>query len=135
MKVRHRPETGTPVENSGGGEWLVALSERIGEFLDDWMAHLRPAVTYARGSNPLPRTRPGPIPEGTLGKYVYSFTRPCAVGEDCPHERDPGDSMATGSGTLSGRPSSVGPSGTRRERITPSPDRDVPDLVVGDPVT
>jgi site-specific recombinase XerD len=89
LKIRHRPETGTPVKNQGDGERLVALSDDVCNLLDDWLAHKRPNVTDEYGRDPLLASRHGRAGKTTLRVYVYRWTRPCVYGEECPHDRDP----------------------------------------------
>ena len=49
VKVRHRPEKGTPIKNQGKGERMVALSDQLCDVLDDWIAEKRPSVTDEHG--------------------------------------------------------------------------------------
>jgi len=88
IEVHHRPETGTPIKNKGDGERLVALSERLCNLLDDWISDKRPDVTDDHGRHPLVATSTGRASKSTLRSYVYSWTRPCEYGADCPHDRD-----------------------------------------------
>jgi len=37
VKVRHRPESGTPIKNQGKGERMVALSDQLCDVLNDWL--------------------------------------------------------------------------------------------------
>jgi integrase len=64
--------------------------------------------------------------------YVYRWTRPCAHGEECPHDRDPDDCEATVRDAASKCPSSVSPHAIRRGSITHSLNSDMPDRVVSD---
>jgi Site-specific recombinase XerD len=57
VKVRHRPESGTPIKNQGKGERMVALSDQLCDVLDDWLAEKRPSVTDEHGREPLLASR------------------------------------------------------------------------------
>ena len=59
IKVRHRPDTGTPIKNQGDGERMVALSDQVCELLDDWLEAKRPSVTDEYGREPLLASREG----------------------------------------------------------------------------
>jgi glycosyltransferase involved in cell wall biosynthesis len=53
MEVVHRPDTGTPLRNSAGGERLVALSDSVTTLLNDWIDDQRPPVTDEYSREPL----------------------------------------------------------------------------------
>mgnify|MGYP002762626592 CR=1 FL=1 len=74
MKVRHRPDTDTPIKNKGDGERLVALSDDIYELLDDWLENKRPDTTDDHGRKPLLASREGRLQKMTLRMYVYRWT-------------------------------------------------------------
>jgi len=132
VKVRHRPDTGTPIKNKGDGERLVALSDDICDLLDDWLENKRPDVTDDFDREPLLASRQGRLQKTTLRMYVYRWTRPCAHGEECPHDRDPDDCEANTRDAASKCPSSVSPHAIRRGSITHSLNSEVPDKVVSD---
>ena len=132
IQVRQRPDTGTPIKNKGDGERLVALSDDICELLDDWLENKRPDVTDEYDREPLLASRQGRLQKTTLRMYVYRWTRPCAHGEECPHDRDPDDCEATVRDAASKCPSSVSPHAIRRGSITHSLNSEVPDKVVSD---
>lgn len=132
VKVRHRPDTDTPIKNKGDGERLVALSDDICELLDDWITNKRPDVTDDHGRAPLLASREGRLQKTTLRMYVYRWTRPCTHGEECPHDRDPDDCEANTRDAASKCPSSVSPHAIRRGSITHSLNSDMPDKVVSD---
>jgi len=132
MRVRHRPDTDTPVKNRGDGERLVALSDDICELLDDWLENKRPNVTGDHGREPLLASSEGRLQKTTLRMYVYQWTQPCAHGEECPHDRDPDDCEANVRDAASKCPSSVSPHAIRRGSITHSLNSDMPDRVVSD---
>lgn len=132
MKVRHRPDTGTPIKNQGDGERLVAFSDDICELLDDWITTKRPDVTDEHGREPLLASRQGRLQKTTLRMYVYRWTLHCAHGEECPHECDPDTCEGNVRDAASKCPSSVSPHAIRRGSITHGLNNDMPDKVVSD---
>ncbi len=87
VKLRHRPETGTPIKNQGEGERMVALSDQICDLLHDWLETKRPSVTDEYGREPLLASREGRTNKTTLRAYVYRWIRPCVYTTECPHDR------------------------------------------------
>jgi len=132
VKVRHRPDTGTPIKNQGEGERMIALSGQICSLLNDWLDDQRPPITDEYGREPLLASRQGRTKKSTLRTYVYRWTRPCAYSSDCPHDRGMGECTAVEHDTASKCPSSVSPHAIRRGSITHSLNRDMPDKVVSD---
>ena len=63
---------------------------------------------------------------------VYRWTRPCAHGKECPHDRDPDDCEANVRSAASKCPSSVSPHAIRHGSITHSLNSEIPDKVVSD---
>ena len=100
--------------------------------LDDWLRERRPDVTDDHGRKPLLATSHGRIAPGTIAKYIYEVTRPCWIGNECPHDRDPDDCEATTVDKSSECPSSVSPHAIRRGSITHHLNSDVPETAVGD---
>jgi len=82
LEVRHRPDTGTPIKNKGGGERLVALSDQVCSLIDDWLDNQRPEVTDEHDRRPLLPSRQGRAKKATLRDYVYRWSRPCAIGNE-----------------------------------------------------
>lgn len=132
IKVRHRPETGTPIKNKSDGERLVALSDDICELIDEWLTNKRPDTTDKHDREPLLASRQGRLQKSKIRTYVYRWTRPCAHGEACPHDRDPNECEATHRDAASKCPSSISPHAIRRGSITHSLHNDMPDKIVGD---
>ncbi|WP_138006503.1 tyrosine-type recombinase/integrase [Halalkalirubrum salinum] len=132
LEVCHRPETGTPIKNKEDGERLVALSEQICELLDDWIENKRPEVTDDNGREPLLASVQGRAHRTTLRGYCYRVTRPCAYGEECPHDRDPDECDATHRDAAFECPSSVSPHAIRRGSITHSLNSDMPENATSD---
>ncbi len=132
MGTRHRPETETPLENQATGERLVALSDDMCRLPDDWIAERRPDVVDDHGRQPLLATSQGRLSGSGLRGHVYRFTRPCQVGQECPHDREPAECEAVEHDQASKCPSSVSPHAIRRGAITNHLNSDVPENVVGD---
>jgi len=118
IRVRHRPETGTKLKNGDNGERLVALNNDVCSVIDDYLEHQRPDVTDDYSREPLLATSHGRVSTGTIRKYVYKWTRPCAVGNGCPHDRDLESCEAAKANSASKCPSSRSPHAIRRGYIT-----------------
>lgn len=118
LRVRNRPETGTELKNGNQGERLVSVSPHACSVIDDYFSHQRPDVVDDHGREPLLATSFGRISDSTIRKYVYQWTRPCAIGQGCPHGREPEECEATTSSAASKCPSSRSPHAIRRGYIT-----------------
>jgi site-specific recombinase XerD len=118
IRVRHRPKTETKLKNGKQGERLVALSEDVCSVIDDYLDNHRPDVIDDYGRDPLLATSRGRIAKGTIRKYVYKWTRSCAVGNECPHGRDLEECEATEASKASKCPTSESPHSIRRGYIT-----------------
>jgi len=132
LRVRHRPETDTPLKNKDTAERYIALSEDVTEVLRDYIQQNRTAVTDDHGRKPLFATENGRAPVKTLRRWFQTMTRPCALG-DCPHGRDPSDcDAARRQRDASDCPSSVSGHPIRRGSITRHLREDIPEKVVSD---
>ncbi|PHQ47765.1 integrase [Halorubrum sp. C3] len=132
LKIRHRPETYTPLKNKQEGERIIAVSNEVCLVLDDWLREKRPDVSDDYGRNPLLATNQGRMATTTIRTHCYQITRPCAYGQECPHDRDEDDCEATGTNHPAKCPSSVSPHPFRRGAITHYLQSDVPETVVSD---
>jgi site-specific recombinase XerD len=134
VEVRHRPETDTPLKNKQNGERLVALTPRVCEVIDEWIAHRRPAVEDEYGRSPLVTTRQGRPHPSTIRDVVYRVTRPCVYAGECPHDRDVDECDAADGNTAvaSTCPSTESPHAVRRGSITHHLSEDVPEKIVVD---
>ena len=130
---RHRPETGTPLKNGDGGERDVSLTAHTTEVIKDYLdSPDRPSVEDDHGRTPLITTRFGRPSVTTLQNSVYRLTRPCIIGEPCPHDYDPDTCEYKTSDGASGCPSSVAPHAVRTGSITAHRDAGTPREVVSD---
>lgn len=119
LDIVHRPESETPIKNGARGERRVGLSPGACEVIDDYLTDQRPDVTDCYDRKPLLATPHGRVAKSTIRKYVYKWSRPCMVGAECPHDRDPaGCEAATELDRESKCPSSVTPHPIRRGYIT-----------------
>lgn len=132
VELVHRPEKGTPLKNKERGERWVALSQRIARILQDYIDGPREDVTDDYGRDPLVTTTHGRPSDSTLRDAIYRATRPCWVGKECPHDRDPEECEATELHKASRCPSSRSPHDLRSGAITAHLLEDVPHEIVGD---
>jgi len=132
VELVHRPEQDTPLKNKESGERWVALSERIARILQDYIDGPREDVTDDYGRDPLVTTSHGRPSTSSLRDAIYCVTRPCAVGKECPHDRDPEDCDATHIHKASTCPSSRSPHDVRSGAITAHLLEDVPHEIVSD---
>ena len=132
LRLRHRPETDTPLKNKRSGERIIAVSNEVCLVLDDWIREKRPDVTDDHGREPLLSTTHGRVGKTTIRTYCYQITRPCEYGQECPHGRDESECEAMEREQSSKCPSSVSPHPFRRGAITHYLQSDVPETVVGD---
>ena len=133
LRIRHRPETGTPLKNKESAERYIALSAEVSEVVADYVEHSRHAVTDEYDREPLFTTKRGRPAKNSIRRNVWAVTRPCKTGEGCPHNKDP-DSCEAAARTndAAGCPSTVSGHPVRRGSITHHLRRDVPEKVVSD---
>jgi len=119
LQLFHRPDTDTPLKNGRKGERPISISSDACDLIDDYLENRRPDVTGDHGREPLLASPQGRITKSTIRKYVYKWSRPCAVGAGCPHDRDPDECDAANDlDQMSKCPSSVTPHPIRRGYIT-----------------
>jgi integrase len=115
----HRPDTDTPIKNGPRGERPVAIPKSVCDVIDDYLAYQRPDATDDNGRESLLATAQRRPAKSTIRKCVYKWSRPCAYGKECPHDRDPEECEAPSDvSRASGCPSSVTPHPIRRGYIT-----------------
>lgn len=91
LKIRHRPEEGTRLKNKKEGERDVSITPGTSQVLDDYIKDRRIDQIDSYGRSPLLTTKHGRMCKSTIRNYAYAWTRPCAVGRDCPYGRDPAE--------------------------------------------
>lgn len=132
LAFRHRPDQGTRLKNKQSGERLCALSTDVTETLEDYIAVNRRKMTDENERRPLFTTRSGRMHKSNIREIVYAATRPCAYGQDCPHDRDPDSCEAATYSYARKCPSSTPPHDIRRGALTHLLKEDVPKEVVSD---
>lgn len=133
LRVRHRPDQGTPLKNAEAAERYVTLTPEVTEVLTDWIAQNRPQVTDDHERRPLFATENGRASVNTLRRWFQTATRPCVYGDGCPHGKDPSDCAAAQTQKdASDCPSTVTGHPIRRGAITQFLRKDIPEKVVSD---
>lgn len=133
LRVRHRPETETPLKNAEAAERYITLSAEVTEVLSDYVSESRHAVTDDYERKPLFTTKRGRPAKNSIRRSVYAATRPCATGRDCPHGKNPDKcEAAQRTNDACKCPSTVSGHPVRRGSITHFLRRDVPEKVVSD---
>ena len=89
-------------------------------------------MTDEHGREPLLATSYGRACKTTIRRYCYQYMRPCVIGQECPHDRDPETCEATNDGEFSKCPSNANLHAIRRGSITNHLNSDVPETAVGD---
>ncbi|WP_435349019.1 tyrosine-type recombinase/integrase [Haloarchaeobius sp. HRN-SO-5] len=118
LDLQHSPDTGTPLKNGDAAERSIAVGEHYCQMLQDYIDHHRDDVYDDHGRRPLIASTQGRLSETPIRQTVYKWTRPCVVGVECPHDRDPAECEAMKSTSASLCPSSRSPHGIRRGSIT-----------------
>jgi len=93
LKIRHRPGE-TRLKNGYDGEAEVSLSPPTHEILSSYIETNRHEVEDEHGRRPLLTTKHGRPAHSTLRRIVYKYTRPCYIGNPCPHGKSPDDCEA-----------------------------------------
>lgn len=133
LSITHRPETETPIKNGVRGERRVGIPPEACDVIDDYLKDQRADVTDCYGREAFLTTLHGRVAKSTIRKYVYKWSRPCMVGDECPHDREPDEcDAATNLDRASKCPSSVTPHPIRRGYITHLLQVGVPVEVVSD---
>lgn len=88
LRVRHRPETDTPLKNGHNAERAVALREETHTVVRDYIAEMRKDIADEFGRSPLISTVNGRRSRSSYRRKIYYESLPCAYG-DCPLGKDP----------------------------------------------
>lgn len=133
LDVQHRPSKGTPLKNQGDGERVIALTSGVRDTVNDYIDTNRHDTTDDYNRKPLVTSVHGRPHAQTIQATAYACTRPCAVGQECPHGRDTEECNAAQDRQLAYEcPSSVSPHAIRRGAITHWLQSDVPKPAVSD---
>ncbi|WP_137196664.1 hypothetical protein [Halalkalirubrum salinum] len=124
--LKYETQETTPLKNDEASEREVSLYGDVSEIIKDYLNHQRPPVTDKDGREPLLTKGYGRMSSSTLKKIAYKWTRPCAVGLECPHDRDPEECEAAQKNNSAFKcPSSRAPHHIRTGYITDQKNRGV----------
>jgi len=132
LELVHRPETGTPLKNKQNAERMVALDGRLIRMLEEYIDGPRHDKKDEYDRELLVTTQQGRPAASTIRDTIYRITRPCTVGKECPHDRDPDDCPAMETRSSSRCPSSRSPHDIRSGAITAHLLEDVPVEIVSE---
>ncbi|WP_348606964.1 tyrosine-type recombinase/integrase [Halobaculum rarum] len=118
IRFRHRPETDTPLKNDEKSERVNRISDRVAQTVLDYIEGPRVDQLDENQRAPLFTTQHGRISRGAVRNAFYAWTRPCEVGEGCPHDKDPETCEWTYYEKASKCPSSRSPHNMRKARVT-----------------
>jgi len=93
LEFRHLPPE-TRLKNEEKSEGHIAISEADAKVIADFIETNRPDVSDQDSREPLLATQHGRVSKSTIRRIIYSLTRPCSTGGECPHGRDPDDCEA-----------------------------------------
>ncbi|MFB6308665.1 MAG: tyrosine-type recombinase/integrase [Haloarculaceae archaeon] len=132
VEFLHRPEEGTPLKNDEKGERWNALSQRVARVVSDYIDGPRQEYEDEYGRRPLITTQKGRASVSTIRDTLYSVSRPCWRGAECPHDREVEECEAADYTSASRCPSSRSPHDVRSGRVTAYRRENVPRQVVSD---
>lgn len=133
ISLRHRPDEGTTLKNKFRGERDVQLKPHVAGILEDYLdGPHRHNVTDEFGRAPVITTDNGRPAKSTITDWIYQWTRPCVIGDPCPHDRDLDTCKAVRNDLASECPSSMGPHAVRTGSLTAYRDRGTPREIVSD---
>ncbi|WP_128905662.1 tyrosine-type recombinase/integrase [Halorubrum amylolyticum] len=133
LKVRHRPETNTPLKKKGDGERRTGLKPGTVEVLQDHIDTHRHDVKDEHDRQPLVTTSRGRPHLQTIQSDSYAATRPCIVSGECPHDQDIDECTAAVNRSRAYEcPSSKSPHAVRRGAITRALSLDIPARAIAD---
>ena len=115
----NREETGTRLKNGYDGEREISISKDAARAIDGYIEANRNSATDENEREPLLTTRNGRLQKSTIRQYVYAWSRPCAIGKDCPVGEDPDTCEAAQTNNAAyDCPESISPHPVRRGYIT-----------------
>lgn len=135
LKLRHRPDSGTPLKNKERSDRDILVSTETAEIIRDYIDNTRTDVTDEYGRKPLLTSKSGRVVETTIQRYVYTATRPCYYnGGECPFDQKPEDCEAMSWNGSCKCPGSVSPHALRRGYVTAARNAGQPKDVTGERV-
>ncbi len=124
--LKYETEETTPLKNDESSEREITLYGDVPEIIQDYLKDQRPPETDEEGREPLLTKGAGRMSASMLQKIAYKWTRPCMVGLDCPHDRNPEDCEAAQKNNSAFKcPSSRAPHHIRSGYITDQKNRGV----------
>lgn len=114
----HRPESDTPLKNDEDSERANRLGKRVATVLEDYIADKRRDVTDDQGRDPLVTTAQGRISRSSVRNTIYRVTRPCWIGDGCPHGKEIDTCEFNDYEECSKCPSTRSPHDFRKARVT-----------------
>lgn len=118
IEFNHRPPE-TTLKNKSKSEGEIAIFEPFVTVLRDYIETNRIEITTENDRNPLLTSQKGRLSRTSIRRYLYKFSRPCMIGKECPHDRDPDScDAAQPDGYASKCPSSRPPYALRHGYIT-----------------
>ena len=124
--LKYETDETTPLKNDESSEREITLYGDVPEILRDYLNDQRSPETDEEGREPLLTKGDGRMSPSTLQKIAYKWTRPCMVGLDCPHDRNPEDCEAAQKNNSAFKcPSSRAPHHIRTGYITDQKNRGV----------
>ncbi|MDZ7687639.1 MAG: site-specific integrase [Halobacteriales archaeon] len=133
LRLRHRPETGTPLKNAEGAERDLALGDFYAQVIQDYIDENRHDVQDEHGRNPLITSANGRLCKGSYRIFAYKVSLPCWT-STCPHGKERSTCDWTVKEHLSKCPSSRSPHDFRRSSISYHLKEGLPPEVVSDRV-
>ena len=135
MRVRHRPDRGTPLKLKSAGERNVTVGdEHLVEAIDDYLQLNRHDVEDDYGREPFIASRHGRLHKSSMRSAVYKIVRPCYYTAECPHDREISECEATGHNQYSKCPSSMYPHAIRSGSVTAHLSEDIPKEILSERV-
>lgn len=132
LNYDHRPSQETPLKNDAASERFNRVSREVAQVIQDYIDGPRADAVDEYNRNPLVTTAQGRASPTTIRETVYKWTRPCVLGQSCPHERDVETCDATYYKQASKCPSSRSPHDLRKARVTKYRNDGVSRAVVSD---
>ncbi|NHN40074.1 site-specific integrase [Halorubellus sp. JP-L1] len=132
VRFVHRPDTGTPLKNDEKSERANRLGKRVAKVLRSYIEDKRRDIQDDNGRDPLITTNQGRISRSSIRNTIYRVTRPCWIGEGCPHGKEIETCEYNTYHDASKCPSTRSPHDFRKARVTKFRNDNVPKGVVSD---
>jgi site-specific recombinase XerD len=88
LRFRDRKDTGTALKNGLKSERNVTIGERVIEVCNAYIEARRVGLTDEHGREPLFTTPNQRLQRQNAYRDTTGLSRPCKLGQDCPHGRD-----------------------------------------------